>query len=32
MTDILHYRTIILIALIATVALIALFSAAREER
>jgi hypothetical protein len=32
MTDILHYRTVILIALIATIALIAFFTAAREER
>ncbi len=31
MTDILHYRTIILIALIATIALIAFFSAVRGE-
>jgi len=31
-TDILHWRTLILVAIIATVVLIAIFTAAREER
>jgi hypothetical protein len=32
LTDILHWRTIILVVLIATVALIAILSAARERQ
>jgi hypothetical protein len=32
MSDILHWRTVILVALLATIALIALLTAAREGR